>query len=867
MLQRVEDANLNNGQQRVKQLQQQVAELQEQIQQLVADEAEKHKIGEQASLILAGLRGLEPELLHPSQEGADICSYPVPVTSLGSLDSADVTRPEVKQRLIAPDPEFITRMTRTGKYLHFQPARNFVPGPKIEVAKGVTLHEEFPLELANQYLEYIDRALTTGEAQVFEFQRQKNHLLVDEEAYIVPIQPDEVLIVVRDISYRKRVECEILRREATNRALVEAIPDLVIRMARSGLYLDYRQPSGFSAESQAQDALGKNIGEILPMSIAQEQLGLVQKALQTGDVQVHEFQLSQNGKSVYHEARISPINADEVLVIVRNISDRKDVEAALRQSEANLFALVENTADLIWSVDTHYRLLTLNSAFFHCFQATYNHQLTPGCDILSYLPGTAKQYWQALYDRALAGEHFSVEYQSPSSPQGRCLEVSFNPIRHEQTQQIVGVSVFSTDITTYKEAQNVLETAKTELELKVQERTIELSQTIAQLSQEIQERQRVETELELRDRAISASNNGIVICDARLPDIPLIYVNHAFEEITGYSRAEVIGKNCRFLQGHNTLQPALHVLRSALKEGRPCAVTLQNYRKDGSPFWNDLSIAPIYDADNLLTHYVGIQTDITELKQSEAEIHKALVKERELGELKSRFISMTSHEFRTPLTVILSSASLLENYGHRWSDDKKLIHLQRIQIAGRRMTQLLDDILVLSKAEADKLQYQPACMDLVQFCQDLVSDLRLSDNEQHQICFSYPTPIPTVCMDEKMLQQILNNLLSNALKYSEKNSVIAIQLSYEQSSVVFQIQDEGIGIPASDLPHIFESFHRGHNVGTISGTGLGLTIVKKCVDLQGGTISVTSREDMGTLFVVKLPALQSGPNHDEDFSN
>ncbi|MDX2231595.1 MAG: PAS domain S-box protein [Leptolyngbyaceae cyanobacterium bins.349] len=869
MRQQLADVNLNSNHQRISQLQQRLTVLQADITNSRATARERAHLSEQVTAILEDLTRLDSELVPDTPKEQNLVLYHLSPSS--ALVPLHTLYPEIEaqadQILHAPDPELIIRMSRSGIYLDFKPSRNFVPIADLKIPKGTSIYTQLPLELAHRFVAHIERALDTQEPQVFEFQLAKHNIAAYEEAYIVPIQPDEVLMVVRDISKRKHIENKLLKSEATNRALLETVPDLLIRFSAAGIYLDFKPSKHSKVLHSPETAMGKSVYDLLPFEVAQNRMALAAEALRTGMVQSSEYPLQIDGKLHYQEARIAPIGPDEVLIIVRDVSDRKDAEEALRRSEANLLALVENTEDFIWSMDTNYRLITLNEAFFNWFLQLYHHRLEPGCEILSYLPAAVKQYWKSLYDRALAGEHFSVEYQSVYSSFDRYLEVSLNPIRHNQTQQIVGVSIFSRDITTHKQAQHILETAKLELELKVQERTAELRTTIAQLSQEIQERQRIEIELKLRDRAVAASNNGIVICDAQQPDIPIIYVNPAFEVITGYSSAEAVGRNCRFLQGENTSPATLNILRSTLKAGKPCTVTLQNYRKDGSLFWNELSIAPIYDAGGILTHFVGIQTDITEVKQSEEEIHKALIRERELGELKSRFISMTSHEFRTPLTVILSSASLLENYSHRWNDEKKLTHLQRIQLAGQRMTQLLDDILVLSKAEADKLQYQPKSLDLVQFCQSLVADLQMSDNNQHQICFSCPDQLLPVCLDENLLQQILNNLLSNALKYSAIDSTIEFSLSRDQEMVVLQIRDQGIGIPASDLPHIFESFHRGHNVGTISGTGLGLTIVKKCVDLQHGNITVTSQEDMGTLFVVKLPAMQTEPNYDQDSSH
>ena len=248
----------------------------------------------------------------------------------------------------------------------------------------------------------------------------------------------------------------------------------------------------------------------------------------------------------------------------------------------------------------------------------------------------------------------------------------------------------------------------------------------------------------------------------------------------------------------------------------------------------------------------GFISDITKRKQAEEEICSALKKEKELGELKSRFVTVTSHEFRTPLSTILSSADILRRYHHKLTEEKKLHHLGCIQATVKNMTQLLNDVLLIGKAEAGKLECKPTPLELVQFCRNLVEEMQITTNT-HTISFHQQGECPTVGMDEKLLRHILNNLLSNAIKYSPSGGIINFDLVCEQEKAIFLIQDRGIGIPTTDRANLFDSFHRATNVGTISGTGLGLAIVKKSVDLHGGNISVESEVGVGTTFIVTIP--------------
>ncbi|WP_287252847.1 MULTISPECIES: ATP-binding sensor histidine kinase [unclassified Moorena] len=237
----------------------------------------------------------------------------------------------------------------------------------------------------------------------------------------------------------------------------------------------------------------------------------------------------------------------------------------------------------------------------------------------------------------------------------------------------------------------------------------------------------------------------------------------------------------------------------------------------------------------------------------EKQIRKSLEREKELTELKSRFISMTSHEFRTPLTTIMGVTEIFKYYSQNWTDEKKQNYLDRIQVNVKHMLHMLDDVLVVNKANAGKLKFNPAPLNLLEFCRDLVEDIELGIDTQQSIVFSIQCECPEVNFDEKLLRHILINLLSNATKYSPNDSTINFDLICQQEEVIFKIKDQGIGIPEEDQKQLFESFHRCNNVGNIPGTGLGLAIVKQSVEVHGGEITVNSQVGIGTTFTVTIP--------------
>ncbi|MBD2449527.1 HAMP domain-containing histidine kinase [Nostoc sp. FACHB-152] len=238
-------------------------------------------------------------------------------------------------------------------------------------------------------------------------------------------------------------------------------------------------------------------------------------------------------------------------------------------------------------------------------------------------------------------------------------------------------------------------------------------------------------------------------------------------------------------------------------------------------------------------------------RQLSLQLQTALKQERELKEQKSRFVSMVSHEFRNPLNIINGFVRLLQQ--RDFNKEQQNDFFQRIQTAVTRMVALLDDVLILGKSEANSLTSNPTEIVIEPFCRKLIEEIKLSTGTNHIIDFNYVDECVTVYMDEALVRHILTNLLSNAIKYSAPDSTVQLRLQCQSETVIFQVQDQGIGIAPADQERLFESFYRASNVSKIPGTGLGLTIVKQLVEQQGGTIMVNSEINVGTTFTVTLP--------------
>ena len=235
-------------------------------------------------------------------------------------------------------------------------------------------------------------------------------------------------------------------------------------------------------------------------------------------------------------------------------------------------------------------------------------------------------------------------------------------------------------------------------------------------------------------------------------------------------------------------------------------------------------------------------------------MREALEQQKALADMRSRFVAMTSHEFRTPLAAILSAEELLRHYGERMPAEERRETLQGIADGVRRMSRMLDRVLLIGRADAQMLEFKPARIDLRVLCPRLVDEAGLQHpgGASRVVCDVAPELGPSL-YDEKLLRHIFVNLLSNAIKYSPGGGEVRFEVRRDGDDTLFRVCDRGIGIPAGEVDQLFESFQRASNVGDIPGTGLGLAIVKNAVDMHGGTIAVESVPGEGTTFTVRLP--------------
>lgn len=379
---------------------------------------------------------------------------------------------------------------------------------------------------------------------------------------------------------------------------------------------------------------------------------------------------------------------------------------------------------------------------------------------------------------------------------------------------------------------------------------------------DITERKRAEIALrqsEERVRTIiDTAMDAIVIADQRGV---IEMVNPAVTRMFGYTPQELLGKNVKILM------PPVHrdqhhtYIRNYLDTGEAKIIgkgrEVEGRRKDGTTFSLEFALSELH-----LNHqrfFVALMHDLTERKRAEEAQHQAEImrieveKANEMHQLKSRFVSMVTHEFRNPLAGIQLNASTLHNYFDRLSPQQRSQKLQTIMEQVKNMNSLLEDILTVGQDEAGTLTFNPVSLDLKTFCEAIFEEIKTTVGRRHQMVFVTDVEALSFSFDPKLMRQIINNLLSNAAKYSPENSFIQMELYPELDEVVLKVSDEGMGIPEADQKKIFEAFHRAENAYKLPGSGLGLAIVRQAIDLHLGSISFVSSPGKGTTFVVTLP--------------
>lgn len=365
----------------------------------------------------------------------------------------------------------------------------------------------------------------------------------------------------------------------------------------------------------------------------------------------------------------------------------------------------------------------------------------------------------------------------------------------------------------------------------------------------------VQHDHELLKAAIEATDVGITLVKVQFPDFPIVLVNRAFEELTGYSRDELIGKNSKFLVGDDLDQAGIQAITEAFSEQKSCKVLLRLYRKSGEVYWNELDLSPLPGKNGVATYHIGFQTDVTErerirydLNQHRTKLEKTLEQLHQQTEDNKKLLSLVAHDLRAPLANIQSLNDLAVESKDP-EEANRLVQMSSNLAADTR--ELVSDLLHWRTIERGDFKIQKRPVNLNDFAQSIGKYLvHFGARKDIKVELHREFSAETYFMDVKRMQQVISNLVSNAIKYSERGSQIKVSMSSNDDQFNLEVRDYGKGIPADELNKLFKAFEKTSTVPTEgeSSFGLGLSIVHKIVEMHGGKVEVESEEGVGTCF-------------------
>ncbi len=579
----------------------------------------------------------------------------------------------------------------------------------------------------------------------------------------------------------------------------------------------------------------------------------LEKCMETGAEGVFERPYVSPRRDIYLKYKVKPVYDEDgkvtgAITVVENITDRKKVEAALIESEARFKNITHNSPIGINILNETGIIEYSNPAFCDLYGYSADEIIGKSFDMFLFEKDRSVVHME--FNKYISGrEHGIPDEIETKARNGKTIVVMPNRIRIKENSGKTKSIVFIVDITDRKKMEQKL-TSLNEFYLSIFEKF----------------------------PAMIWRSGEDAKCN---------YVNKPWLEYTGMTMGQCIGDGWLESVHPNDRGAFSSNYINCFNERKPFEVQYRLRRHSGEYHWVANVGNPFIDINGFFSGFIGACFDITEQKKYEEQIKhlnenlerkvrertkqleavnielnatkekldEAFQKEKELNQLKTQFISTVSHDFRTPLSVILSSTELLEFYSDRLNEEKKKEHLHRIQDTVARMTNLLDDVLFINRVDSDRIKLNFVSINIVGLCSEICDEMRMVAGKKASVHFSANMMEYRVLADEKILRHILLNLISNAVKYSPEGGevAVAIDISSDNGLVSYTISDHGIGIPEEEHKKLFEPFHRASNVGNIQGTGLGLSIVKRCVDLCGGTIELKSRPGEGTTFIVRMP--------------
>ncbi len=500
---------------------------------------------------------------------------------------------------------------------------------------------------------------------------------------------------------------------------------------------------------------------------------------------------------------------------------------ALRTSEHRYRQLVEEAGDAVYSADPKGYFTYISPAGRRLIG--YTEAQIIGRHFTEFIPAPWREQVRAFYVKQLRDQVRQTTFEFPiETKSGEIKWVEQVVTLLMDGAQVTGLQSIVRDISERKRNEELIRQSEERL---------------------VRSKERVEA-------ILNNSSDAIIVA---YPDGAFQQANPAFNSLFAYGADELFGKNLSLLVQPDYTDVFKVALSTVISTGKPHRLEVIAHRGDRSTFEADVVLSAIAGGhDEMPSGLICSLRDITERKQMEAELRQALEKEKELSELKTRFVSIASHEFRTPLATIQSTTDVLKYYRDRMTEDQISERYDKIHTQIRHMTTILDDVLTLGRIQEGKIGFTLVLVTVDPFVQEIIEELRGIHGTTCDLVYRCSDPDIQATVDRKLLRQIITNLLTNAIKYSPENSSVNIDVSSDQESFTLRVTDRGIGIPEEDQKQLFDTFHRAANVGNVSGTGLGLAITKQAVELHHGAIACESTVGVGTTFIVSIPLVHPG---------
>jgi len=647
---------------------------------------------------------------------------------------------------------------------------------------------------------------------------------------------------VTDISDRKRSEEALRQSEAHQRALIQAIPDLIARVNQAGIYLEFVANPNFQVVGDLPQVVGTHVAATLPADLAQKRLEAIEQALQSNSIQVYEQDLSIDGKTQIEEVRVVPYGEGEALLLVRDVSDRKQAEAERLQAEQvrKELSLLEGILEIIlagyWDWDIPNNQEYLSPGFKRMFGYA-DHEL----------PNTPES-WQALIfpeDLARLFANFEQHVQSRGA-------VPFqNEVRYHHKDGSTVWVICSGQVIEWDGGGNPLRMIGCHID--------------------ISDRKRAEDALKRQLAAVEAAIDGIAI----LQGDTYLYLNQAHVKLFGYDHPEeLLGQSWQMLYDPEELARFEREVFPVLGRDRSWQGEATATRKDGSTFAEGLSLT-LTEEGLLICVCRDIseqQAALRERKQAEAQLQRTNEELARATRMKDEFLANMSHELRTPLNAILGMTEGLREEVLGPATPQQLKALQTIERSGFHLLELINDILDVAKVESGQIDLDIQPTAIAPLCQSSLGFIKQQAMKKRiQVDLKLPSQPVNLLVDERRIRQVLINLLNNAVKFTDEGGRITLEVSQSPAApdspqeaqaprfLRLSVIDTGIGIAPDHIPKLFQPFIQIDSAlnRKYQGTGLGLALVKRIVELHGGRVGLTSEVGQGSCFTLDLPCVDA----------